>query len=422
MWVLVSLDSSTKRLWAEHDREIMQLAYLVNQYPAVSHSFVRREILAIEALGHSVSRFSIRAPQRDLPDARDRQEALKTATILSGNFAGLAAAAIQRLLRHPRRVLTAFRQTRSAPGRAGLVRRIAYVAEGIWLGRELERAGVQHLHAHFGTNPAAVARVAHLVSGISYSFTVHGPDEFDEPAHIDLPGKIADASFVVAISDYGRSQLCRWSKLADWHKIVVVRCGLDIDQFDQFAAENEDERDLDLCTIARLAPQKGLPILIEALGSLARAGRRPNLTIIGDGPLRDELEAQARNHGVADQVRFLGARDGATVTEVLTRSKIMVLPSFAEGLPVVIMEAYACGTPVATTAIAGIPELVDRSCGWLIPPGSVEALAAAITAGLDSSIAQRQQLSAVGQARVRDLHDVRKNAKQLVGHVEAALQ
>jgi glycosyltransferase involved in cell wall biosynthesis len=276
----------------------MQLAYLVNQYPAVSHSFIRREILAIEAMGHTVRRFSIRRPAAELPEPRDREEARRTTVVLSGDLASLLMATVVRTLRHPARVLRAFRRTRAmaAPTWPGLVRRFAYLLEGIWLARELELSRVEHLHAHFGTNPAAVARVMSLVSGIPYSFTVHGPDEFDQPEHIDLGGKIADATFVVAISDFGRSQLCRWTSMANWHKLVVVRCGLDEDQIERVVAGGP--KDIALCTVARLAPQKGLPVLIEALGLLAERGEHPELVVIGDGAMRAELENQARLLGV----------------------------------------------------------------------------------------------------------------------------
>jgi glycosyltransferase involved in cell wall biosynthesis len=399
----------------------MQLAYLVNQYPAVSHSFVRREILAVEALGHPVRRFSIRAPASNLPDPADRSEAEQTAIVLAGNAIPLLTAALRRLITHPVRVFRAFARTRTmtAPSLSGLVRRFAYLVEGIWLAGELERAGVQHLHAHFGTNPAAVARVVHLISGIPYSFTVHGPDEFDEPVHIDLRGKIADARFVVAISDYGRSQLCRWSAVADWDKLVVVRCGLASEQLDE--AVSEKAKTVDLCTVARLAPQKGLPVLIEALGLLAAQGKRPSLAVIGDGPLRGELEAQVQALGLGAQVRFLGACDGATVIDMLDRSRVMALPSFAEGLPVVIMEALARGTPVVTTAIAGIPELVDSACGWVVPAGSAELLADAVAEALEVSDEARAQRGQAGRARVLAKHDAGANAAELVRHIEMRL-
>jgi colanic acid/amylovoran biosynthesis glycosyltransferase len=391
----------------------MRLAYLVNQYPAVSHSFIRREILAVEALGHEVRRFSIRPAATELPDPGDQEEARKTSVVLSGDLLALFAAALTRVARHPFRVVKAFKKTRTmtAPSLNGYVRRFAYLMEGIWVARELERAGVRHLHAHFGTNPAAVARIVWQVSGIPYSFTVHGPDEFDEPEHIDLGGKISDASFVAAISDYGRSQLCRWARLEDWGKLVVVRCGLDIDQIGN--DETQSPKEFDLCTVARLAPQKGLPILIDALEALAHRGTRPSVAIIGDGPLRGQLERQAQRCGVASQISFLGARDGATVMATLRRSKVMVLPSFAEGLPVVIMEAFAAGTPVATTSIAGIPELVDSSCGWVVPAGSATSMAEAISQALATPQPVLNERGRRGRQRVVEQHDVRVSAAQL---------
>jgi glycosyltransferase involved in cell wall biosynthesis len=400
----------------------MQLAYLVNQYPAVSHSFIRREILAIESLGHTVRRYSIRQPAGDLPDPRDQREAELTDIVLSRrNVASLLLVTLLRMVRRPGRIFRAFGLTRTmaAPCWSGLVRRVAYVVEGVWLARELESARVQHLHAHFGTNPAAVARIVHAVSGIPYSFTVHGPDEFDEPGHIDLRGKIADARFVVAISNYGRSQLCRWAGVGDWKKLVVVGCGLGEDQLG--GGVSGAEKDIDLCTVARLAPQKGLPLLIDALALLAERGERPSLVLIGDGPMRSELEAQVRVRGLEAQVRFFGSRDGATVTDTLRRSKVMVLPSFAEGLPVVIMEALACGTPVVTTAIAGIPELVDDACGWVIPAGSAEALADALAAALASPAAAREARGRAGRERVLERHDARANAALLARYFDGGL-
>jgi glycosyltransferase involved in cell wall biosynthesis len=304
------------------------------------------------------------------------------------------------------------------PTLRGFVARAAYLAEACWLAATMERAGVRHLHAHFGTNPAAVARMAHLLSGIPYSFTVHGPDEFDEPRQLDLAGKIADAKFVVAISDYGRSQLCRWVDVDLWPRIAVVRCGVDLAAID--AAAGVAEPGYDFCCIARLAPQKGLPILLEALALLAQRDIRPRVALVGDGPLRDELTRGIERLGLQGQVALLGSRGGADVAAQLRASAAMVLPSFAEGLPVVIMESLAVGTPVVTTTVAGIPELVDGACGWVVPAGAAAPLADAMARALATDAGTRAAMGAEGRRRVAAAHDARANAATLLALMEAA--
>jgi glycosyltransferase involved in cell wall biosynthesis len=397
----------------------MIIAYLVNRYPTVSHTFVRREIDGIEAAGHRVHRFSIRAAPDDLPDPADRAERERTEVVL-GRALPLLATAARVAIGRPGRAWRAWRAggTMTPPTLRGFVARAAYLAEACWLAAAMKRAGVHHLHAHFGTNPAAVARMAHLLSGIPYSFTVHGPDEFDAPRELDLAGKIADAKFVVAISDYGRSQLCRWANVASWPRIVVVRCGVDLAAID--GAAGAAEPGYDFCCIARLAPQKGLPILLEALALLGQRGIRPRVALVGDGPLRDELARGVERLGLGGQVTLLGSRGGADVAAQLRASAAMVLPSFAEGLPVVIMESLAVGTPVVTTAVAGIPELVDAACGWVVPAGAAAPLADAMAQALAIDGTVRADMGAVGRRRVAAAHDAHANAAALLKHMEAA--
>ncbi len=398
----------------------MQIAYLVNRYPTVSHTFIRREILGIEAQGHRVHRYSIRAAPDALPDAADRAERQQTAVVLGQALPVLLIAAASLALRSPDRMWRAWRTSRPMTPRTprGFLARFAYLIEACWLAAAMRRAGVEHLHAHFGTNPAAVARLVHLLSGIPYSFTAHGPDEFDEPQQIDLAGKIADARFVVAISDYGRSQLCRWAATDHWSRIVVVRCGVDLASIAADAGTRE--RDLDFCGVARLAPQKGLPILVAAVDLLRQTGTDVRVSIIGEGPLRPTLEREIASRRLGDHITLLGSQDGAAVIDLLGSARAMLLPSFAEGLPVVIMESFAVGTPVIATAIAGIPELVDARCGWVIAPGSVEALAAAMRAALATDAEARRAMGAEGRRRVARDHDAGANARLLLTHITGA--
>ena len=393
----------------------MRVAYLINRYPAASHSFIRREIEAVEAEGTDVYRFSVRPAQlAELPDARDRAEVAKTVVLLRLGIFRLLLDMLQAMFLAPTRFLAAMRTAFSGvewkPG--PLVRRAAYLAEAAALARRLRAQRVDHLHAHFGTNPAMVARIAGKLSGIPYSFTVHGPDEFDAPAALDLRGKVADSAFCVAISSYGRSQLMRWSAFADWSKIEVVRCGVD----EGFLAERDHSRLPDvphLCAVARLSGQKGIPLLIEAAARLVNVGKSFRLTLVGDGEMRPEIEAMIRRLNLQDVVTITGWASSKKVIDHLLGSRAMVLPSFAEGLPVVIMEALALERPVVVTAIAGTPELVDEQCGWLIPAGSIDALVDALGAVIDAPIDRLAAMGRVGRERVLAQHDSRANGGQL---------
>jgi glycosyltransferase involved in cell wall biosynthesis len=295
---------------------------------------------------------------------------------------------------------------------SNVVRRLAYLIEGAALAWRLEQQSIDHLHAHFGTNPAMVARLASALSGIPYSFTVHGPDEFDAPIQLDLKGKIADCSFCVAISSYGRSQLMRWSAFDNWSKIKVVRCGVD-ESFLRRSPALGITRTPQLCTIARLNAQKGIPLLLEAVACLKQEGKTFVLTIVGDGEMRDEVESLIDSHGLEHCVKLTGIASSDEVIEHLLDARAMVLPSFAEGLPVVIMEALALSRPVIVSAIAGTPELVDEECGWLVPAGSVEKLAEALRVVLDKSSQDLEAMGQVGRARVAAMHDSVANGRQL---------
>jgi glycosyltransferase involved in cell wall biosynthesis len=393
----------------------VRFAYLCNLYPAVSHSFVRREITAIEQAGHELHRFTLRPPLGDLRDEADLREARITEAILGRGFGRLIVAGLALILTKPTKSLaalsTAFRL--SEPGAKSMVRHFVYWLEAAWLTRRLEALGVEHIHAHFGTNPAAICALVRAFGGPPFSFTVHGPDEFDAPIQLGLPVKIANARFVAAISSYGRSQMMRWCPPSQWDKIEVIRCGLDTEFLDAPLVPIPPSSTELLC-VARLSGQKGLPLLIAACARLRADGEKFHLTIVGSGELRPTIERDIRARGLCGMVTLAGIRTGAEIRAHLTQARAFVLPSFAEGLPVVIMEALALGRPVITTAIAGIPELVDDQCGWVIPAGSEAALIDAVKAALASSPADLERKGQVGRDRVRQMHDAARNAALVV--------
>ena len=397
----------------------MRLAYLCNVYPAVSHSFVRREIEGVEAAGHEVHRFSLRPPQSGLKDEADLREAAITESVLQQGIVRLAVAALALLLSRPVKTFSALAAALrlSSPGIERKARHLAYWLEAAWLVRRMEQLGVQHLHAHFGTNPAAVAAIARAWSGPPFSFTVHGPDEFDAPLALGLPAKIKAAAFVVAISSYCRSQLMRWSDPQDWGKIELIRCGVDAAFLDA-TVEAVPDGSIEFVCVARLSAQKGLPLLIAACDQLRQDGEHFTVTIIGDGELRESLEQDIRRRKLGDCVLLAGSRSSAEIREYINRARAFVLPSFAEGLPVVLMEAFAISRPVLTTTVAGIPELVDSDCGWTIPAGSVDALVEALKSALQASPNDLAAKGAVGRQRVLRMHNAARNSAAILEAIE----
>jgi glycosyltransferase involved in cell wall biosynthesis len=395
------------------------VAYLVNQYPKPSHSFIRREIAAVEALGVKVYRFSVRDTSGDLVDEADKAEATRTRAILSVGVGGLLIAMLKTLFTRPGKFFSALRLAGKVGygGDRGLLRHFVYLAEACVLLPWLTEAGATHVHAHFGTNSTTVAMLTHALGGPTYSFTAHGPDEFDRPTSLRLREKIARAKMVIGISEFGKSQLYRWADHRDWPKIHVVHCGVDRMFLSDAAAQapHPSPEAKRLVNIGRLVPAKGQLLLVQAAARLKAEGRDFELVLVGDGPLRDEIENLSRQLGLNGCVRVTGMVSNDRVRQELLASRAMVLPSFAEGLPVVVMEALAMRRPVVTTQIAGIPELVQGGvCGWLVPPGSIEALVSAMREVLEASPQQLAKMGELGAQRVAQQHDVMKEAAKLV--------
>ena len=399
----------------------MKVAYLLNQYPRTSHSFIRREIQALEARGIEVLRISVQPALKEVASEEDRQEQARTRVVLQAGLLGHLAATVAMLLLHPLLFARALRLA-VALGRhsdRGLLRHLVYLTEACVVTPWLWQAGIQHLHAHFGTNAAALAALCHELGGGPYSFTVHGPEEFDKPEFLALGEKVHRAAFVVAISSFGKSQLFRWARHTDWHKVQVVRCGVGEDLL--HAPLTPVPPAPRLVCVARLSEQKGHLLLLEAAGQLARQGVSFELVLAGDGPLRAPIEALVARLGLQAHVRLAGWMNGDEVRRLILSSRALVLPSFAEGLPVVVMEALALGRPVITSALAGTPELVETGVnGWLVPAGSVEGLVRAMRSALSAAPARLEEMGRAGAALVAKLHDAGREAGRLKSLFETA--
>ncbi|MFM2314850.1 MAG: hypothetical protein RLZZ04_4126 [Cyanobacteriota bacterium] len=391
----------------------MKIAYLVNQYPAISHSFIRREIAALEELGINVERFSIRSVS-ELVDQADQLELEKTRFILKAGIRVLLFSLLLTIITRPIRFWRTLRlMFKIGWGQdRGLLIHVAYLAEACLLLRWAKEAGISHIHAHFAFNPTAVAMLCNALGGPTYSFTVHGPESIDRAIILALGEKIKRATFVAAISSYCQSQLYRWCDRADWSKIHIIHCGLDEPFFAQIPTPIPQNSSF-VC-VARLGEQKGHFVLLAAARQLALEGWQFKLILVGDGPLRLQIEAMVVQYGLQQHVELTGWLSNAAVRQQILAAQIMVLPSFAEGLPVVIMEALALSRPVISTYIAGIPELLENNhCGWLVPSGSVEALTSVMRHALQLPPQELEQMSQVGRERVRQQHNVTLEAQKL---------
>lgn len=400
----------------------MTIAYVLNTYPQPSQSFIRREVRALERRGVPVLRIAMRRSELELIDPGDREEATKTAYVLDAGAAGLAGALVRAFVSAPGPAWAAFKLALKV-GRVsplGRLRHLIYLAEAADVKARCDHAGVTHVHAHFGTNAAAVAMLTRVLGGPNYSFTVHGPEEFDAPAALSLGEKIAHSAFVVGVSQFGRSQLCRWTPLADWDRVKVVHCGIEPAVFPEPAPPPAHDG-LHLVAIGRFVEQKGQKVLIEAMAKLGTDGPPVTLALVGDGELRGDLETAIGEAGLGDKVRITGWLDEAGVRAEIAAADALVMPSFAEGLPMVIMEAMAMARPVISTYVAGAPELVlEGENGWLVPAGDPEGLAGAITELAATPPETRAAMAQAGRARVLERHGIDGQAARLAGFIEAA--
>jgi len=384
----------------------MTIAYLINQYPGISHTFIRREIEAMERRGATVARFAIRSSAHGLIAEEDRREASKTRRLVGAGPAALASAIGASLLARPLGSLASFMDALrfGAASDAGILRHVFYFGESLALAAWLRRDAISHVHAHFGTNSAMVAMLTARINGARFSFTVHGPEEFDRAPEIALAEKIRRAAFVAAVSSYGRSQLRRLVEPYHWDKIVIVPCGVDTSfhagEPSPIVAANR------FVAVARLSEQKGIPTLIEAAVRLKQEKRAFRLSIIGDGELRASLEDAVRAHDLLGEVTFAGWKTPDEVRRAIEYAGVFVLPSYAEGLPVSIMEAMSLARPVISTYVAGIPELViPGENGWLVPASDAGALAGAMAEAIDRSTDDLSEMGQRGRARVLARHD-----------------
>lgn len=400
----------------------MKIGYFVNQYPKVSHSFIRREIHAMERLGFVIERYALRGWDAELVDPLDRAELPKTKFVLQRGVTALFWPALRELLASPVRFVRAL-AVALAQWRAGdrsLILNLISLAEACLLKQWLRRDSVPHLHAHFGTNSTLIAMLVKALGGPGYSFTMHGSEEWDSPLQLRLGAKVQQARFVAAISSFTRAQLYRWSAPQDYQKIAVVHCGLDAQFLDSAAPPLTDCRRL-VC-VGRLCAAKAQTLLIEAMARLARDGIEFDLVLAGDGETRPQVEQLIQQHGLQSRVRITGWIDGDQVRQELLAARALILPSLVEGIPVVIMEALALRRPVISTYVGGIAELVRPGHeGWLFPPSSVDEMIAAVKECMQAPVDKLRAMGDSGRERVLRSHAIDHEAQHLARLMRGAV-
>jgi glycosyltransferase involved in cell wall biosynthesis len=393
-----------------------RLIYLLSRYPAISHTFFLNEIKELEKQGCTVEVASINQPDRPraLMSAVEAEEANKTVYIKSKGAAGGAAIVAKTLLLRPmvfcRGLAAALRLGRWSP--VETLYALFYFVEALILGDWMRSRGLRHLHIHFCGPVATVGMLASAAWRYSYSLTVHGPDEFYDVEKFYLRQKVERAKFIFCISNFCRSQLMRIAAPKDWDKMHVVRLGIDPEVFIPSRRQIEpDERTLEILCVGRLVSSKGQLILLQACSKLRDSGHSFRVRLVGAGPDLNYLQTYAKQKGLP--VVFEGAKSPDEIRLLLGSADIFALSSFAEGVPIALMEAMAMKVPCVSTCIAGIPELIrDGLDGLLVSASSVEALASALERLIEDP-SLRRSLGEAGSRRALELYNLPQNATLL---------
>ena len=401
------------------------LAYIVSQYPMLSMIFIIREVLQLRALGFKIDVASINATDRDAKGLTDYEadESAMTYYIKPHGVAGATKAHLLTLFRQPRSYLQGWLQVfkLSKLDLTQFFYNLMYLSEALMVGVWMQEKGQQHLHAHLGSQAATVALYVKKVFGMGFSITVHGPDEFYNAPGQYLTEKVIAADFICCISHFARSQLMKLSPYEHWHKLEVARLGVDSSIFSP-RPFNPSPETFEIICVGRLAPAKGQHILVEALHALAQRDYKVRLRIVGDGPDRESLEKQVRQLGITDQVIFEGAVNQDRIRELYVSADIFSIPSFAEGIPIVLMEAMAMEIPCVTTRITGIPELIrNGEDGLLVAPSDAQGLADALER-LMTDKQLRKTLGKNGRKRVMDKYDLARNVNRLAEVFSARIE
>ena len=390
------------------------ITYVVSQYPAISHTFILGEVNGLLAEGMHVQVASINQPDRPYEKLTEvEQQAYQTTTFVKSSLIKkFPLYFVKALALSP----VGFFKSLWSALQTGFIHpklfanQIAYWLESMVVADMLRKANSQHLHAHFSTQGCTVAMLAATMTGTNFSFTVHGPDEFYNVNEYRLTEKFSQAKFIVCISDFARSQVMKFTEFDDWPKLHINNLGVDSNLFRPEIKNNV--RPILLC-VGRLVNAKGQGVLVDAAKILTARNIDFEIHFVGDGPDRKALENFVALNNLGDQVKFIGKVNHDQVQVLQREADIFVLPSFAEGIPIVLMEAMASGTPCVTTHITGIPELFTHNKdGLLVRPGNATMLADALQSLIEDN-ALRQKIAEEALNTVREKWCIHKSNQRL---------
>lgn len=399
----------------EHFALAERLGYLVSQYPTLSHSFILREIVGLRRHGLEIDVASVLRPDRS-PErlSTDEKEEFARAYYVRAAWKHWPWLHIRTLVQRPRCYLAslwfAVQLARGDVFRTA--RHFRFFGEAVVAGHWFRARKTAHVHTHFAS---LTALLLHRIFGTAISMTIHGSDEFIDPVGFCMAEKVRAASLVVGISRYGCSQIMRFSCPDDWEKVAMVRLGIDLEQFRPLADRPASDRSFQVICVGRLVPVKAYRLLIQAVWMLAARQYPVQLTIVGGGPDREPLQKFSESIGAASIVRFTGPLPNRQARDLVAAADCFALASFAEGVPVVLMEAMALEVPCVATRVTGVPELIeDGRDGLLVPPGDCGALSAAIERLLLEP-ELRKSLGRSGRRRVAAEYNLDQNLLELAG-------
>jgi glycosyltransferase involved in cell wall biosynthesis len=400
----------------------LRLLYLIGQHPAINHGYLLAEIRYLRRLGFEVPVVSVREPDRPVEELteQEREEAVKTYYLKSVPVNRVIWAHMQEALQHPwnysRGLIFSLQLTGGRPSR--IAHHLAYFAEAVLVGRKMRQLGVSHLHASFS---ATVALLTTRVFPVTMSFGVYGFGELHDPVATNLPARIAGSLFVRSISRHGRGQLMLSCSRTEWSKLHYVPLGIDPVEYSP-RPRHSNSSPIRLLCVGRLAPEKGQILLLQAIAELRNTGIPLSLHLVGDGPDRAWLERQASVLGVADKIIFEGRVDQGRLMALYAETDIFALPSLAEGIPMVLMEAMAMEMPCVAPHISGIPELIENGVdGMLFPVADVEHLARVIRCLLESPDL-RVKIGQRARARIERDYNMARNTERFAALLQQQLR
>lgn len=390
-----------------------RIVYLLHRFPAITDTFIKREIRSLQKAGTDVQIISVWKPRpTETTPAFLKEWSGEVEFLLPRSLLSVLQTLFWVVVASPAQFAEALRLAlvTAQPGIRGCVYQMIYFAEAMLAAGSLRKRRIDHVHNHFGDHSGLVTMLACKLSGIAYSISFHGPHVFFDGKNATLKEKVDNALFIRCISYFCRSQVIVYSGSSNLAALKIVHCGLDLSKY-QFRPPREQVRQI-FCA-ARLAPEKGIEFLVDALMLLIAKHYDVYLRLAGDGPSRATLEEKARKLGVAGHVSFLGNVSEDDVTHELGSSDLFVLPSLAEGIPVSVMEAMAVGVPVVATNIAGTSELVENGkTGILVRPSDPQALADAVVKMM-GDYDFRRRAAQLGRAKIENEFDIDKESAKL---------